>query len=766
VLPLRVKLKFTGVVQGVGFRPFVYRLAVKNSLTGYVCNMGAVGVEVFLEGSRGNIECFMRDLSVEKPFFLQIDKIVKTIVGGKEEYAAFTIGKSLQATEFSGSMFPPDIGICERCLRELRSFKDNRFNYFFITCTECGPRFSILEHWPYDRENTTMCEFSTCIFCQKEYMDPLNRRFHAQTVACSNCGPQVYLTTHTGELVKTLDPVQETGKLLSEGKLVAVKGYGGFHIACSTVIEEPLVRLRKVKHRRKKPFVIMARDIKAVEQIAKVNFTEKALLTSPNRPIVLLNKKIEYNLSELIAPNLHNIGVMLPYTGLHYMLFDQVNNNDTFVMTSANSSNQPIINDNIEALQVLGDTVDYFLCHNRRIAHRCDDSIMRVHKDKQVFLRRSRGYVPTPIKMKYKALHHTMGFGGELNSTSCILREDKAFISQHIGDVENVETRTFFVNAAEHLLRLTNGKIKVLACDLHPKFTTTTLANEWANSLGVPLVRIQHHHAHAAALMGEHGLNELIGIVCDGYGYGVNGEAWGGEVLMCQKGSSECNRLGHLESQPLLGGDVSSMYPVRVAAGFLHKAGVDIEEFLVQNKAYLPYGDAEVKFVLDQFQSGKGLGVVQSSSCGRVLDAVSAVLRVCCQRSYEGEAAMKLESVALGGVDVLGLEPVLCGGVLETSSLLGAVYEGRGRFSVRDLAFSVHAYLARGLGELAVEQAFAQGVGVVGFSGGVAGNEILSGLLREVVESSGLEFVVHKEVPVGDGGVSFGQVVVAGFLGF
>ncbi|MDR2707386.1 MAG: Sua5/YciO/YrdC/YwlC family protein, partial [Nitrososphaerota archaeon] len=371
---MRVRLEIIGIVQGVGFRSFIYRLAVKNCLAGYVCNLGATGVEVFLEGNEVNIEQFIHDLSTtnEKPALLQIDKIAKNIVEGKDEYTSFSIGKSLQTTEFSGSMLPPDISICNKCLKELQNVKDNRFNYFFITCTECGPRFSILEHWPYDRENTTMKEFPMCNFCQKEYTNPLNRRFHAQTTACPNCGPQVYLTTNTGKPVKTLSPVQEAGKLISKGSLVAVKGYGGFHIACSTIRDEPLLRLREAKYRKEKPFAIMARDVKAVEQIANVSLKERELLTSPSRPIVLLNKKVDHNnLSALISPNLHNIGVMLPYTGLHYMLFDNVNV-DTFVMTSANSSNQPIINDDKEALQILGDTVDYFLCHNRKIAHRCD----------------------------------------------------------------------------------------------------------------------------------------------------------------------------------------------------------------------------------------------------------------------------------------------------------------------------------------------------------------------------------------------------------
>jgi hydrogenase maturation protein HypF len=765
VLSLRVKLKITGIVQGVGFRPFVYRIAVKNGLTGYVRNMGDVGVEVFLEGNILNVKRFMCDLSAEKPVLAQIDKIVKTVAAGKEEYAEFMICKSLQTVEFSGSIISPDLSICNKCLREIQNVENQRYNYFFNTCTECGPRFTILKHLPYDRENTTMQEFSTCNFCQKEYTEPLNRRFHAQTVSCPKCGPQAYLTTNTGKLIKTLNPIQDAGKFLSEGKTLAVKGYGGFHIACSTTIEEPLLKLRKAKHREAKPFAVMARNLAAIKQFAKVNPKEQELLTSQNRPIILLNKNTNYNLSPLVAPNLHNIGVMLPYTGMHYMLFDK-NDDPAFVMTSANSSNQPIINDNIEALQVLGNTVDYFLFHNRRIAHRCDDSVMRAHGDRQVFLRRSRGYVPAPIRMKHKALRHVLGVGCELNNTSCILLEDKAFISQHIGNVENVETRTFFIEATEHMLRLTNGKMESLACDLHPKFTTTTLAIEWTNSLGLPLVRVQHHHAHAAALMGEHGLNELVGIICDGYGYGVAGEAWGGEVLMCQMGSTEFKRLGHLESQPLLGGDVSSKYPVRVAAGILQKAGIDIEEFLLQNSSHLPYGKAEAKLVLDQFRNGRVMDFVQSSSCGRVLDAVSAVLGVCYKRSYEGEAAVKLESVAFGGVDVLGLKPVLRGGVLETTDLFRVVYENRLKISVADLAYSVHVYLARGLGELALEKACWQGVGTVGFSGGVAGNQILASLIREIVEAAGLKFVVHEAVPVGDGGVSFGQAVVGGFSGF
>jgi hydrogenase maturation protein HypF len=757
---LRVKLNVTGIVQGVGFRPFIYRSAVKNGLNGYVRNMGDAGVEVLLEGKESNVEGFMQDLTAEKPPLAQIDHVAKSDLSGKNEYDEFTIIKSSQTTEHSGSIIPPDIAICNDCLKELQTPTDPRHNYFFITCTNCGPRFTIIEKLPYDRENTTMREFPMCSFCQQEYEDPGNRRFHAQTVACPKCGPQAYLTTSMGELVKTVDPVREAGKLLSQGKILAVKGYGGFHIACSVTREEPLLRLREVKHRSEKPFAVMARSIEAAEKFAEVNPKEQELLTSPMRPIVLLNKTAGYNLSALVAPNLHNVGVMLPYTALHYMLFDQVKD-PAFVMTSANPPNQPIINDNIEALRTLGDTVDYFLFHNRRIAHRCDDSVMRVHVSRQVFLRRSRGYAPAPIRLKRKALRCAVGLGGELNNTSCILLEDKGFISQHIGDVENVETRAFLSEATEHLLRLINGKAEVLSCDLHPKFTTTALAKEWAETKGLPLVQVQHHHAHAAAVMAEHGLDEIIAIVCDGYGYGVDGEAWGGEILMCQTGSAEFKRLAHLEPQPLLGGDLASKYPTRIAAGILQKAGGNIEEYLTQNSQHLPYGETEAKLILNQLQ--KSVGKIQTSSCGRVLDAVSAVLGVCYNRSYEGEAAMKLESTALKGTDNLKLKPNIQGDVLETTNLLSSIYQNKSKMSTADLAYSAHAYLAKGLAELAVEKAKDQGVKVVGFSGGAACNQILAQLIRHTVEATGLRFVAHEAMPAGDGGVAFGQAVVAGF---
>jgi hydrogenase maturation protein HypF len=760
---LRVKLNITGIVQGVGFRPFIYRIAVKHDLAGYVRNRGDAGVEILLEGSAQNIKSFMRDLTENKPPLAQIDSVKSTELSGKNQYDKFAIYKSSEEAELSGSIIPPDIAICNECLAELRDPKNPRYEYFFITCTNCGPRFTIIERLPYDRENTTMREFPLCGFCQKEYIDPANRRFHAQTVACPECGPKVFLTTRNGEPIQAKDPVREAGKLLSEGNVLAIKGYGGFHIAASTLKEKPLAALRRTKHRREKPFAIMAKSLDSAKSFAEVSSKEQELLSSPARPIVLLNKSESYNLSPLVAPNLHNVGVMLPYTGLHYMLFDQVDD-PAFVMTSANPPNQPIVKDNNEALKTLGSTVDYFLFHNRKIAHRCDDSVMRTHENRQVFLRRSRGYAPAPIRLKAKSKRCVVGLGGELNNTACVLLEDKAFISQHIGDVENVETRTFLQEATNHLYSLTNCHAETVVCDLHPKFTTTALAKEMAEADGSPLIQVQHHHAHAAALMAEHNLDEVIGIVCDGYGYGTDGKAWGGEILFCTRESAKFKRLGHLEPQPLLGGDVASRFPLRVAVGILAKAGVEVEPWLMQNCAHLPFGETEANLILNQLE--KGLGTVETTSCGRVLDAVAAVLGVCFERSYEGEPAMKLESAAITGKDALNLKPILHGDTVDTTYMLRSIFENKQKLSTANLAYSAHAYLAKGLASLAVEKALALGVKAVGFSGGAACNQILAKVTRETVELAGLRFLVHEAVPAGDGGVSFGQAVVGGFSRF
>jgi len=755
---VRVRINVTGIVQGVGFRPFIYRTAVRNDLTGYVRNRGDAGVEILVEGAAHGIEAFTRDLRGKKPPLAQIHRLTTQELQGKNECKHFLILKSSQETEFAGSVVPPDVAICEECLAELRNPKDPRFDYFFITCTNCGPRFTIIERLPYDRDNTTMRDFPLCGYCSKEYADPLNRRFHAQTVACPECGPKAYLTTKTGNPVQVANPVREAGRLLSEGSILALKGYGGFHIASSVTDEKPLLALRRAKHRRSKPFAVMARSLEAAETFAEVNSKERELLASYSRPILLLNKRNDYCLSPLVAPDLHNIGVMLPYTGLHYMLFDRVDD-QAFVMTSANPPNQPIVKDNEQALKSLAETVDFFLFHNRHIAHRCDDSVLRLHENRQAFIRRSRGYAPAPIMLKKKSKRCAVGLGGELNNTACVLFENKAFLSQHVGDVENIETRNFLSEAANHLIHLTNASVEVVACDLHPKFNTTNLARELAEQNGWQLVQVQHHHAHVAGLMMEHNVDEIVGIACDGYGYGMNGDAWGGEILLCKSGSADFERSGHLEPQPLVGGDAATRYPLRLAAGILSKT-VDTSQWLLEKSCYLPHGKTEAEIILQQLRKPSDL--IETTSCGRVMDSIAAVLGKCYERTYEGEPAMKLESLAIGGEDALKMKPIVKNSVLDTTQLVQAIFENRSSLAPRDLAYSAHRYLAEGLAWLAIESATRNGVDAIGFTGGSACNKILVKILRKTLEPNGLKFFVHEALPPGDGGVSFGQAVIGG----
>ena len=752
---MRAEISVSGIVQGVGFRPFVYRTAVKNKLVGYVRNRGDVSVEIVVEGKQHSIQNFLHELKTKKPPLAVIHDIAIKYGKDKTEFEKFSIAKSSENAELSGSVVPPDVSICDECLDELRNPKDARYNYFFITCTNCGPRYTMIERVPYDRPNTTMKEFVMCDFCQREYSDPANRRFHAQTVACPKCGPEACLTSNDGEPNDNTDPIRKAGELLEEGYIVAIKGYGGFHVATSTMKSDPVARLRKVKHRAQKPFAIMARDLETTQSFAEVNQKEAELLASHIKPIVLLNKSDNYYLSELIAPGLHKVGVMLPYTGLHYLLFDNVRE-PAFVMTSANPTNEPIVTDNNEAIKKLGNIVDYFLFHNRLIAHRCDDSVIRVHGQNTSLIRRSRGYAPTPIQLKWSFKTSVLGVGAELNATSCILVKNRAFLSQHIGDVENLETLQFLKDAIGHLMRLTNTRVEAVACDLHPKFTTTKLARELAEELNCPVVAVQHHHAHAAALMSEQGIGEMVAIVCDGYGYGSDGNAWGGEILYFNR-ESGFQRFGHLQPQPMIGGDLATYYPLRIAAGILENVA-DVEAWLYDNHKHLPHGSKEVEVILQQMKHGL---LPHTTSCGRVLDAIAAILGICYERTYEGEPAMKLESTAVKGKDVLKLEPLIQNGIIDTTNLVYEIFRQKDNFSAVDLAFSAQSYLAQSLARLAAEVGKRLGVNVVGFSGGVAHNEHMTSIMRKVIEENGLRFVVHELVPPSDGGVSLGQVATA-----
>ncbi|MGQ9542775.1 MAG: carbamoyltransferase HypF [Candidatus Bathyarchaeia archaeon] len=751
---MQAEIIVKGIVQGVGFRPFIYRIAVANRLCGYVQNRDDASVRIIVEGEGSDIQNFLFQLKERRPPLAEIYDLKVTYRNVEKSYSKFEIVNSSKDGYERGSTIPPDISICGQCLSEMRNPTDRRYRYFFITCTDCGPRYTIIRNLPYDRCNTSMHHFRMCIECEREYFDPKDRRFHSQTNACPICGPQLILVNNRGDPLTSNDPAAEAGHLIDEGYILAVKGNGGFHLACSTTTSKPLMRLRTVKDRKSKPFAIMARDLETIKTFAHVSDLEASILESYQKPIVLLRKSEDYFLSEMISPGLHTIGVMLPYTGLHYLLFDYTKE-PALVMTSANPPNEPIIIDEHVAMKKLAGIADYFLIHSREIVQRCDDSVLRIIDGRKVFIRRSRGYAPTPIILKRPTEMCVLSLGAELNVTCCIINRERAYISQHIGDVETLDTLEHLGDTVRHMLSLTKSSPEVIACDLHPKFTTTDFAKRLSTQLDIPLIQIQHHHAHLSKLMVEHGVDEAVGIVCDGYGYGSDGKAWGGEILYSNMGDFE--RLGHLQEQPMVGGDLSARYPLRIAAGILY-GHTDIQTLLMRQVRHLPHGVKEVEIIMKQLQSGR---VPVTTSCGRVLDAVSSILGVCYERTYEGEPAMKLESIAIQGRDVLKLEPVIEGCTINTSHLLEEVYSNLGKFRIADLASSAESYLARSLAELAVRVAVTEGVSVVGFTGGVACNEHMHKIIKTTIEGNNLRFVSHDTIPPGDGGVSLGQAAAA-----
>ena len=751
-MEITVAVTVHGVAQGVGFRPFIYRNAVELGLRGYVRNRGDAVVEVALTGQKHLIQEMIRRIELEHPPPARIERIeVKPL--NKVLPPGFRILKSERKALSTGSIVPADIAVCGKCVEELRNVKDRRYRYFFITCTECGPRFTIIEEIPYDRENTSMKEFPLCEKCQEEYVNPLNRRFHAQTIACPRCGPTVKLTDRDGRLVEEYRPIEEAGKLIQEGYIIAIKGNGGYHIAASTIKPEPIVRLRSAKHRSQKPFAVMAKDVESIKKFAYINGAETEILTSPVRPILLLKLREDSPLSSLVAPGLRHIGVMLPYTAMHLMLFDEVDE-PAFIMTSANPPNQPIIISEEEAYRKLRDVCDYFLIHNRRIVNRCDDSVLKPVGGEVSYLRRSRGYTPLPITVKVEFNKTTLAVGGELNNTACLFAGNKAFLTQHIGDVETIETERFLEDSINHLIRLTRCHVDAVSCDLHPTFNTTKLGLRLSERLGIPIYRVQHHYAHAATLMAEHSSEKLIAIVCDGYGYGLDGKAWGGEIIFCDDEGYE--RVGHLQEYPLIGGDLAAKHPIRMLASILIEED-GFEEWFLKNSDKLPRGRVEAELVLKAARKGGGL---KTSSCGRLLDAISSLLGVCQHRTYEGEPAMKLEAVAEGGKARVKLPYSIEGDVIVTENIVKELFRNLQTYEPKDLAYSALATIGDALTEYGIRAAESRGVKTIGFTGGVACNEVIYTIIKNRVERAGFTFISNKRVPCGDGGLSLGQAYI------
>ena len=735
------KILTQGIVQGVGFRPYVYRLATDLNLKGYVRNLGNV-VEIILEG--GDIDLFIERFQKELPPIARIDSIAIEDIEFND-YADFKIIES--ADSYSGvSVIPPDIAICDSCLEEIRNPKDRRYKYPFNACTDCGPRFTVIDSVPYDRDKTSMDEFPLCDDCLVEYKEPLDRRYHGEAICCSECGPQMAIY-EKDSLIECDNPIRLGAEKLKEGKILAIKGIGGTHLVVDAYNDDAVCELRNRLNRPNQAFAVMSSNLDAVKRYAKLSSREIETITSNKRPIVILKKNENYNFPESLSPGLHNIGVMLPYSPMHYLLFDE-GEIDTYVMTSANIPGEPMM---IENSEIISGVSDYSLVHNRKILNRCDDSVIRFRNDELSFIRRSRGYTPEPYTINYDVNDlNVLSLGPELDVTFCLATEGIAYPSQHIGNTNKLKTLNFLKNSIKHMKRITKiCNIDKVACDLHPHFFTTKLAYEF----GVDVIPVQHHHAHAVALANDHKIDEMIAIAADGTGYGDDGTSWGGEILYTDIKSYE--RLGHLEQQLMPGGDVATKYPIRMLLSILK------DEDLIKNYIdYFKYGEMEIKNIYKQLDAGINVG--KTTSTGRVLDSVSVALEICSERTYEGEASMKLESAAYYSTNNLELPLIIENNVLNTTEILREVVnlysEG---YKKADIANAAQRTVAEGLSELAIMAADEKGLDSIGATGGVFYNEAITNTVKNYIESRDYTFLQHKNTCCGDGSVSLGQAIVA-----
>ncbi|BAW31981.1 MAG TPA: carbamoyltransferase HypF [Methanothermobacter sp.] len=759
----RAHILVQGIVQGVGFRPTVYRLADELKLKGYVRNLGNI-VEIAVEGEKETIKTFIANLKLRKPPISKISNIsVECEKINESKFTSFEIKDS--STKFKGtSVIPADVATCDACLSDMNNPRDRRHLYPFTACTDCGPRFTVIEEIPYDRERTSMKDFPLCEECQREYKDPLDRRYHAEATCCPLCGPKV--TLYDDKPLNVDDPLKETAKLLDEGYIVAIKGIGGTHLACDATNEEAVQRLRERLGRPYQPFACMSPNIEAIKTFATVSRKEKKVLISRRRPIVVLKKNNRYNLAPSVAPSLHNIGIMLPYSGIHHILFRYAKK-PAYVMTSANKPGEPMIIKNREILVKLKGIADYFLIHDRRIVNRCDDSVVRFRGDDMAFIRRSRGYTPEPYDLSSLSSDiNVIALGPEIDVTFAVLNHGECYLSQHIGNTTKYETTKFLEDALRYLMKITGTEeVDAVACDLHPRFFTTKLAEELSREYSAEIFKVQHHHAHAAALAVDSGVDELVCIGADGVGYGDDGTAWGGEILYCFDDKYE--RLGSLVPQKMPGGDLCAIYPARMLFSILEGYySLDYLEELFKDeyRDYFPHGEKEIELVRRQLERDINVGI--TTSTGRVLDSVAAALHICSKRTYEGECAMKLESAAYKSTDNLEIPYRIREYegryVLDTTDLLGKVMELKSD-GVRmvDIAAAAQRSISEGLAEMAVRVAEDLGVDVIGGSGGVFYNEAISLTIKGYVEGYGYRFVQHQNSCAGDGSVALGQAAIA-----
>lgn len=761
-----VKIRVTGVVQGIGFRPFIYRLSHRLGLKGYVLNRGDAGVEIVVEGERERITDFCNAIKEEKPALSRIESFKIKWMPFKGDFDSFIIKESnKEKGSPKGAVFPPDIRICNDCRKEIFDKSSRRYNYPLISCTNCGPRFTVIENLPYDRERTSMKEFPLCESCAKEFIDPTTRWLNAQTMACPICGPRVMLYENDGTLIESKDPIEVAARLISKGYILAIKGRGGIHLAVKTSENEPVIKLRQRRKKSNKPFAVMSPDLTAINTFAIPTSLEKQLLSSFQRPIVVIKKRTSSVIPKEIAPGIDTIGAMLPYSGIHHLLFKHLNEL-ALVMTSANQPSEPMLIQNEKAISRLGNIVDYFLLNNRQIFQRADDSVVKIVAQKETFLRRSRGYVPEYVSLPFKGIN-AIGVGPETNVTTTIIKSDKAFMSQHIGDVDNLTTLNALKEALNHYLTLLNPeKIDVVCCDLHPNFLTTRYAKELSSEFNCEFRPVQHHDAHLKALMVDMKISEpIILIAIDGFGYGAFDEqAWGGEIL--EGDLRSFTRPGSLSPQPMPGGDLCAYYPCRMLGSILFdELGENETRNLLRTYCIqgFKHGDQEIDVMLRQLE--QNINVPLTTSAGRFLDAVSALLSVCQIRTYEGEPAIRLEAVAREGKTIkLPIEDYITykkGRTLLNTSriLLDLVKLKEEGVQKKNIASTAQYTIAKGLSDIAIEIAKERGINIVGVSGGVAYNDFIVKTIRKSIRQSNLIFAQHKRIPPGDGGISIGQAI-------
>jgi hydrogenase maturation protein HypF len=749
-------IHITGVVQGVGFRPFVYRLAREHGLAGWVRNTSS-GVDIEAEGPAEALASFLEALRAEAPPLAHIDRLLASDIppSGHEGFAI------LHSQPQAGAFQPisPDIALCADCRRELFDPADRRYRYPFINCTNCGPRFTIIRDIPYDRPMTTMAAFALCPACAREYDDPLDRRFHAQPVACPDCGPTVRLE-HDGAVHHGDDAIRATVRLLRAGAIVAIRGLGGFHLACDATDGAAVARLRARKHRIAKPFALMLRDLAAVEAYCAVSPAEAALLTSPASPIVLLRRRSpDDGIASAVAPGQNTLGMMLPYTPLHALLFAEPDAGP-LVMTSGNHSDEPIVTDNEAALEHLAPLADAFLLHNRPIETRTDDSVMRVALGAELPIRRSRGYAPYPVPLPVAGAP-LLAVGAEMKNTFCVTRDGYAFMSHHIGTLETYETIRSLADGAAHFERLFRITPAHIVHDMHPDYQATRYALARAQEAGLPAMAVQHHHAHIAAVMAEHGLGpdaEVLGICFDGTGYGTDGTIWGGEFLLA--GYRDFTSVAHLRPVRLPGGDAATRKPARIGLAYALAAGADPQglppmDALAANEAHLVAG-----------QIARGLNAPLTSSMGRLFDAIAAISGVCQVASYEGQAAIELE--ALTDSQETGAYGFAWGAAAERPLVIehgpvvrAAIADQRAGASASQIAARFQRAVARMIVDVSTKLAHQHGLATVALSGGVFQNVTLLEQTVPALEAQGLRALTHRLVPPNDGGLALGQAAVA-----